>query len=573
MNRRTIEQLNLEFRSYGQLLRRSLFVVLMFYCSTLYSQTAKIDSLQTLLQTEIHDTTRINTLNALAWKLRIQKPDKCLHLSNEALNLAVKSRYGKGMAASYRSLGVVNKRAGEHNKALWFFRKEEKIRIELCEKMLDSDIPSQAVAEQAANCKQSLASTYIHIGLTYWAQDNYPKALLWSLKALRIYEEFNHSPVAKISRSSKAGIAALTINIGNIYYSQGDYKLAKDHYLTSLKLQEELHHKKGMATACSNIGAVNEDLGNYSEAMKWYIKGLKINKELGYKLRLAQNFVNVGSLYSSMADSAFSVEIKDSLLIQAMKFLQKSLVIVKEAGHLKGLTHTQIVIAGVLGKMSLYTEAIIWYNKVIITADSLSLKERLMVAYKGLAEVYFRLSEEGAKISRLARDGNVKQYYQEAFESYKLYTQAKDSLFNEDKSKEIGKLEARYEMEKKIEEEKRIAKEQESTLAKAQRRRDNLQYSGILIFLVLLGASLFAVSVRPLEAVRPIYLRLAEGLIFFTFLLFFEFTLVLLDPYIEQYSSGAPAITLAFNAVLAAAIFPLHNFFENKFKSRIVNPK
>jgi len=35
--------------------------------------------------------------------------------------------------------------------------------------------------------------------------------------------------------------------------------------------------------------------------------------------------------------------------------------------------------------------------------------------------------------------------------------------------------------------------------------------------------------------------RLLEGLIFFTFLLFFEFTLVLLDPYIEQYNSGAPA--------------------------------
>jgi len=90
-----------------------------------------------------------------------------------------------------------------------------------------------------------------------------------------------------------------------------------------------------------------------------------------------------------------------------------------------------------------------------------------------------------------------------------------------------------------------------------------LQYSGILIFLVLLGAGLLALG----RLAIPI--RLAEGMIFFTFLLLFEFTLVLLDPYIEQYSSGAPAIKLGFNAVLAGLIFPLHSFFESKLKSRL----
>jgi len=51
--------------------------------------------------------------------------------------------------------------------------------------------------------------------------------------------------------------------------------------------------------------------------------------------------------------------------------------------------------------------------------------------------------------------------------------------------------------------------------------------------------------------------------------LFFEFTLVLLDPYIETYSSGEPAWKLLFNAVLAAMIFPLHSFFEATIKRRL----
>ena len=45
----------------------------------------------------------------------------------------------------------------------------------------------------------------------------------------------------------------------------------------------------------------------------------------------------------------------------------------------------------------------------------------------------------------------------------------------------------------------------------------------------------------------------------------------MLDPYIEAYSSGAPALKLAFNAGLAALIFPLHAFFETKLKGKLVN--
>jgi len=59
-------------------------------------------------------------------------------------------------------------------------------------------------------------------------------------------------------------------------------------------------------------------------------------------------------------------------------------------------------------------------------------------------------------------------------------------------------------------------------------------------------------------------------MIFFSFLLFFEFMLVLLDPFIEDYSGGAPAFKLMFNAVLAAGIFPLHAFFESMIKRRLV---
>ncbi|PCH87030.1 MAG: hypothetical protein COB88_06295, partial [Flavobacteriales bacterium] len=65
--------------------------------------------------------------------------------------------------------------------------------------------------------------------------------------------------------------------------------------------------------------------------------------------------------------------------------------------------------------------------------------------------------------------------------------------------------------------------------------------------------------------------RMAEGIIFFSFLILFEFLLVLADPYIEGWSGGAPGIKLLFNASIAAFIFPLHSLFERKLKTRFVN--
>ncbi|MBL4735873.1 MAG: tetratricopeptide repeat protein [Flavobacteriales bacterium] len=154
--------------------------------------------------------------------------------------------------------------------------------------------------------------------------------------------------------------------------------------------------------------------------------------------------------------------------------------------------------------------------------------------------------------------------YQLALEHYKKYSAAKDSLFNEEKSKDLGKLEARHEFETAEAERKRVEQEEAKQAAATKSRRDNLQYSGILIMQVLVFAGVFMLGRFSIPV------RLAGGMIFFAFLLFFEFMLVMLDPYIENYSGGEPAYKLLFNAVLAGLIFPLHSLFESKMKGRLV---
>ncbi|MBL4654255.1 MAG: hypothetical protein JKY33_00345, partial [Bacteroidia bacterium] len=95
-------------------------------------------------------------------------------------------------------------------------------------------------------------------------------------------------------------------------------------------------------------------------------------------------------------------------------------------------------------------------------------------------------------------------------------------------------------------------------------RRDNLQYSAIFIgILILFGGVLMLGFVR----IRP---KDAEAIAFLSFMILFEFLLVLADPNIEQYTGGAPAYKLIFNAGLAGLMFPLHQFFEGKLKKRVI---
>ncbi|PCH91783.1 MAG: hypothetical protein COB85_08755 [Bacteroidetes bacterium] len=196
------------------------------------------------------------------------------------------------------------------------------------------------------------------------------------------------------------------------------------------------------------------------------------------------------------------------------------------------------------------------YSQDSVFTDSLENAEELSLKLESMQErkrIYLDL------IDSYSAEGQ----YEKAYANQLLYSAVKDSLFDEDKSKEIGKLEAKYEMERTIEEEKRKKEIEEKIQRDAESRRNNLQYSGILIFIVLLFTGVFMVGRFSLP------IRLAEGVVFFAFLLFFEFTLVLLDPYIEELSSGAPAIKLGFNAVLAGLIFPLHSFFEERLKKNI----
>ncbi|MBL4653368.1 MAG: tetratricopeptide repeat protein [Flavobacteriales bacterium] len=371
-----------------------------------------------------------------------------------------------------------------------------------------------------------LADILNNIGIIFDDKAEYPEALKYYNEAYVISKKIDYT----------GGYVAVTTNIGTIYAKQGEMKQALVFFKEALIIHKSLNRYGGIGNSLNNIGLVFHYSGQPDSALVYLIKARAVWEKHKDQKGMAMTYNNLGSLY-----------IKKGETEKAKMFLKKSLVICYSTDDNFGVTQNLNQLSSLYISIGERDSAIYITKMVVDSAKKYSLKLNLKIAYEKLAVLY----EE---------DEN----YPDALSYFKLYTATKDSIFNESKSKEIGKLEANYEFEKQLEEERRLVESKKTKLENEKSRRDNLQYSGIFVFVLILFAFVFMsgkFSMRP---------KLAEGLIFFTFLLVFEFCLVLLDPFIENWSSGEPLYKLLFNAILAALIFPLHAFFESSLKKKLV---
>ena len=409
-------------------------------------------------------------------------------------------------------------------------------------KAIDYGQQALALAEKAKD-KIRIAISLNYIGHANYVQGNYDLAIDKYLKSLRLAQELANSNSDYYIKEGKDGIAASTGNLGRVYRVYENFDKAIEYHSQALKMKYELDHKNGIAGGLNDLGTdynqkaqATDNAVDCAMAIEYYTKSLKMYEELEDEMGIGGCLMNLGNSHKFLTQYNSALEYYFSALNIYLQINDKN------------------GIANVLGNIG-----IIYFSKGEETEAETYLLNALEVARNIGA-----LNIQDGVFLVLSKVYEEKGSWQRALEYYKKHTIAKDSLFNEEKSKDIGKLEAKHEFET-AEAERARALEVKSQKEKVKReRRDNLQYSGILIFLVLVFTGVFMLGKFSIP------IRLAEGMIFFSFLLFFEFTLVLLDPYIEQYSSGAPAIKLGFNAILAGLIFPLHSFFESKLKRKLV---
>lgn len=491
-------------------------------------QQEEIDSLRKLVEQPGEDSGRVAALNDLSWKLKYQEPGKAMEFCKKALALAKKKDIKVEIGRGYKNKGVLFWIKGEYGEALNHFLKA----LEVYKKI---------------EFNEGVANVNLNIGVIYFQQGIYEEALKYYFNALKSFD--------KLQR--KQGIAVAYNNIGKVYDDQGSYEKALDYYRKSLKIKEKIGDRGGIAMAYNNIGNVYDVLGKYKEVKKErpqdsvalkeaikmnqkaldnYFQSLTIYKKLGNKRGISRARLNIGIIYSEQEEFK-----------KAEANFKKAYQMQNSIGDKNSLLYTLNSFGHLYKEQNKGHKAIERFNESIAIGKKIGGKQELHNAYEGISEAY-------------ALIGNYEKAYQ--YKSKQLAF--RDTLFNAEKSKDIGKLEAKYEIEKKLAAKRRREKRQARLAEIRQKRSNRIQYSGIFIFLIFIFVGIF------LSGRFTIPKRVAEGIIFFSFILLFEFILVLVDPTIDEISNQEPWIKLVANAILALGIFPLHSFFEERLKSRVV---
>jgi tetratricopeptide (TPR) repeat protein len=295
-------------------------------------------------------------------------------------------------------------------------------------------------------------------------------------------------------------------NIGLVYFNQGRIDSAMYYYNRALDVYTKYNKESSISTAVSNMGKIYQQKGAYENALKYFETSLEIDQRLGLKRDVCIALNNIGYMYSLIKKYD-----------KAIYYSSQSMEISVANNYLSSIKYAAENLSTAYEKSGNYEKAL----------------------------HYFRMFKDYS-------DSTSKTETQRKFAEFKM----KMEFHEQAKSDSI------YQIELERIENEALAEEQLK-----RERRDNLQYSGILIlFLILFVFISYGNKINlPTHLIR--------GMIFLGILMFFEFILVLLDPYIESISDNAPGIKLALNASIASVFFPIHRLLEAVSKEKLVKKR
>jgi PAS domain S-box-containing protein len=286
-------------------------------------------------------------------------------------------------------------------------------------------------------------------GVCFRKLNIYEEALRLHFDALRIFDQLNDS----------MGTAYTFANIGMVYFFFRDYQSALDYQYRSLLIKEYLKDEAQIAYSQNNIGMVLVELGDYARALDYYLSAMAIRKRLNNHFELANVYANIGKVFVKLsrfddAETYFNLA-KDIYQNENADY-----------GH-----------ALVLNEMA---DLFVRRNKPQKALEYLEQAESIAHRINNLSILLYNYNLQSSIHAGLKDFANAYRYTRNSIA-------AKDSLFGEQRSREMAEIRVRYET-------KRIDSENEILRLKLSEQNLRLRYM-VMIFIgvVLILSSFFMV--------------------------------------------------------------------------------
>jgi serine phosphatase RsbU (regulator of sigma subunit) len=307
-----------------------------------------------------------------------------------------------------------------------------------------------------------IANARIDLGNAYYDKGLYPQALDQFLKAQKISE------VNKL----KVYLQMATSALGLIYLYTNDYVQALDNNIKALKMAKDLEDSSEMAVCTSNIGTVYFSMKDMANAEKYFRKSMEIDKGKHNGQGIAADINNLGSV--------FMAEHNDSA---ALRYFLTGYKLDQRFNDISGIITNGGDIGEAYMHMKKYDMAEKYLREALGKADSAHYTDYVKSCSQDLSQLY----EETGR-------------WEEAYKAYTNYAHAKDSLVNESKSKEIGRIEAKSDYDKQLALQ-HAEVEKKQALADAENKKQRL----IIWFIAAIALAVAAIALvifRSLKTTR-----------------------------------------------------------------------
>lgn len=236
-------------------------------------------------------------------------------------------------------------------------------------------------------------------------------AIVQYLAALKVYEEEN----------SLFGIASTSNDLGVLFKVNNDFHQALIYYKKANKVITEIDHKVGITMTLNNIGTIKNALGELDSAEFYYLKALETAEENNIVNGMALSYNNLGELFSKKGEHN-----------KALPYYLKTLDFDRKSSDKIGMTFTYINLSQTQNALGNKRRAIQYIDSAIEQSSKLNAIAPLSSSFS-------------IKSNLLEDIGDFKS----ALKLHREHSKLNDSIFNENKSKQIAELQTQYETEQK----------------------------------------------------------------------------------------------------------------------------
>jgi len=326
-------------------MKYTLLICLVFLGGNLSAQKKGqllVDSLVHELPKMKDDSNKVRFLGLIAQNYMLFNPNEGFVYAENALQLAEKIRWKKGIANIHNNLGLMigdtgnNVLAREHFEKSFALNKEIDSKINQINNLnnigrsynRESDF-AQAIGyyfkaltiaeEMKSSDKISLVGT--NITATYLAQQNYAKATEYAEMALK------HGELAKSPDNTGKALAQL----GIIKMETKDSAAAKVYFQKSLKVYEDMGNQPQVAGVLANLA--NLEYPDYRQQITVMLKAQAIYDKIGpANIGSIGNIANLGQTYYDLAMHSKPAD-KAAYLKKSEEYLLRGIMLSKQTSN------------------------------------------------------------------------------------------------------------------------------------------------------------------------------------------------------------------------------------------------